>query len=202
MKILYLSQYFAPEMGAPAARVSELSRLWVKAGHDVTVLTGFPHYPSGVVPQEYRAKLRHLIMREDLDGVRVERTWLAALPNRKTWERILNYASFTVSAALRGSFLDSPDVVIATSPQLLECLETAPQSCGDCKRGVIQNPLPGFAIRQRSQPSSLYSNPIEVFSHDQVAEFRTVFLRNDSTRIMGKPCEHSDIVACFYPETA
>src|ERR1700675_1070233 len=91
MKILYLSQYFPPEMGAPAARVSELSRLWVKAGHDVTVLTGFPHYPSGVVPQEYRAKLRHLIMREDLDGVRVERTWLVALPNRKTWERILNY---------------------------------------------------------------------------------------------------------------
>jgi colanic acid biosynthesis glycosyl transferase WcaI len=122
MKILYLSQYFPPEMGAPAARVSELSRLWVKAGHDVTVLTGFPHYPSGVVPQEYRAKLRHLIMREDVDGVRVERTWLAALPNRKTWERILNYTSFTVSAALRGSFLDSPDVVIATSPQLLECL--------------------------------------------------------------------------------
>ena len=122
MKILYLSQYFPPEMGAPAARVSELSRLWVKAGHDVTVLTGFPHYPSGVVPQEYRAKLRHLIMREDVDGVRVERTWLATLPNRKTWERILNYTSFTVSAALRGSFLDSPDVVIATSPQLLECL--------------------------------------------------------------------------------
>ena len=122
MKILYLSQYFPPEMGAPAARVSELSRLWQKAGHEVTVLTGFPHYPSGVVPQEYRAKLRRLIMRDDLDGVRVERTWLAALPNSKTWERILNYTSFTVSAALRGSFLDSPDIVIATSPQLLECL--------------------------------------------------------------------------------
>ena len=122
MKILYLSQYFPPEMGAPAARVSELSRHWVKAGHDVTVLTGFPHYPSGVVPEEYRAKLRRLIMREDLDGIRVERTWLAALPNRKTWERVLNYTSFTVSAALRGSFLGSPDILIATSPQLLQCL--------------------------------------------------------------------------------
>lgn len=122
MKILYLSQYFPPEMGAPAARVSELSRHWVKAGHDVTVLTGFPHYPSGVVPQEYRPKLRRLIMREDLDGIRVERTWLATLPNRKAWERIVNYASFTISAALRGSFLDPPDVLVATSPQLLGCL--------------------------------------------------------------------------------
>jgi colanic acid biosynthesis glycosyl transferase WcaI len=122
MKIVYLSQYFPPEMGAPAARVSELSRHWVKAGHDVTVLTGFPHYPSGIVPQEYRSKLRRLIMREDLDGIRVERTWLATLPNRKAWERIVNYTSFTISAALRGSFLDSPDVLIATSPQLLGCL--------------------------------------------------------------------------------
>jgi colanic acid biosynthesis glycosyl transferase WcaI len=122
MKIQYLSQYFPPEMGAPAARVSELSQLWAKTGHDVTVLTGFPHYPSGVVPEEYRAKLRRLIMRENCDGVRIERTWLATLPNGKTWERIVNYTSFTVSAALRGSFLDSPDVVIATSPQLLECL--------------------------------------------------------------------------------
>src|SRR5258708_24801252 len=122
MKILYLSQYFPPEMGAPAARVSELSRLWVEAGHDVTVLTGFPHYPTGVVPQEYRAKLHRLITREDFDGARVERTWLVTFPNHKTWERILSHSSFTVSAVLRGSFLDSPDVVIATSPPLLVCL--------------------------------------------------------------------------------
>lgn len=122
MKILYLSQYFPPEMGAPAARVSELSRYWVKAGHDVTVLTGFPNYPSGVVHPEYRAKLRRLIMREDIDGIRVERTWLAALPNRKTWERVLNYASFTASAALRGTLLGCPEIVIASSPQLLQCL--------------------------------------------------------------------------------
>jgi glycosyltransferase involved in cell wall biosynthesis len=122
MKILYLSQYFPPEMGAPAARVSELSHHWVDAGHDVTVLTGFPHYPSGVVAPEYRKKLHRLIARETLDGIRVERTWLAVLPNCKTWERVLNYASFTVSAALRGSFLGRPEIVIATSPQLLECL--------------------------------------------------------------------------------
>ena len=38
MRILYLSQYFPPEMGAPAARVFELSREWASLGHDVTVL--------------------------------------------------------------------------------------------------------------------------------------------------------------------
>ena len=119
MRILYVSQYFPPEMGAPAARVSELSRHWVKMGHDVTVLTGFPNHPTGVVPAEYRTRLRHFLYREEWEGVHVERTWLWPLPNRRTTERILNYTSFCVSAALRGCFLPRPAVVIGTSPQLL-----------------------------------------------------------------------------------
>ncbi|PYX37048.1 MAG: glycosyltransferase WbuB [Acidobacteria bacterium] len=41
------------------------------------------------------------------------------MPNRKAHERILNYGSFCVSAALRGLELSRPDVVIASSPQLL-----------------------------------------------------------------------------------
>jgi len=45
-EILYVSQYFPPEMGAPSARVHELSREWVRLGHQVTVLTGFPNILS------------------------------------------------------------------------------------------------------------------------------------------------------------
>jgi len=119
VKILYVSQYFPPEMGAPAARVAELSRHWVQSGHEVTVLTGFPNHPTGVVPPEYRDKLRRLVLREDFGGVRVIRTWLLPFPNRKAYERMLNYLSFAVSSALTGFFLHGPDVVIATSPQLL-----------------------------------------------------------------------------------
>jgi colanic acid biosynthesis glycosyl transferase WcaI len=117
--MLYVSQYFPPEMGAPAARASELSRHWARMGHDATVLTGFPNHPTGVVPEQWRSRLRHLHYTETIDGVRVVRTWLWPLPNRKTHERILNYASFCVSAAVSGLFLKKPDVVIATSPQLL-----------------------------------------------------------------------------------
>lgn len=119
MNILYISQYFPPEIGAPAARVSELSSAWTRQGDAVNVLTGFPNHPTGRVPAEYRAKLRRLFMREDRDGVIVQRTLLLPLPNRKGWERMLNYASFCISAAFRGLFLPRPDVVIATSPQLL-----------------------------------------------------------------------------------
>jgi hypothetical protein len=64
VKILYVSKYFPPEMGDPGARVAELSRHWVGAGHQVTVLAGFPNRPTGVVPPEYRGKLRRFVMRE------------------------------------------------------------------------------------------------------------------------------------------
>ncbi|MGD1024260.1 MAG: glycosyltransferase family 4 protein [Candidatus Sulfotelmatobacter sp.] len=119
MKILYISQYFPPEMGAPAARAAELSRHWVSLGHEVTVLTGFPNHPTGVVPAEYRARFRRLVGHEQVDGVNVVRTWLLPFPNRKAYERMLNYSSFCISAASTGLFLSRPDVVIASSPQLL-----------------------------------------------------------------------------------
>jgi colanic acid biosynthesis glycosyl transferase WcaI len=118
MKILYVSQYFPPEMGAPAARVSELARHWVKAGHEVTVLTGFPNHPTGIVPPEYRSKLRKLVYREQKDGIDIVRTWLFPCPNRKAHERLLNYLSFVLSSCITGIFLRRPDIIIATSPQL------------------------------------------------------------------------------------
>jgi glycosyltransferase involved in cell wall biosynthesis len=106
-------------MGAPAARAAELSHHWARMGHDVTVLTGFPNHPTGVVPEDWRSRLHRLRYTETVDGVRVVRTWLWPLPNRKAHERIRNYASFCVSAGISGLALRKPDVIIATSPQLL-----------------------------------------------------------------------------------
>jgi colanic acid biosynthesis glycosyl transferase WcaI len=129
VKILYVSQYFPPEMGAPAARAAELAQHWANAGHTVSILTGFPNHPTGVVPAEWRSRLRRLTFHEKMahekpahekaGSLDVYRTWLWPLPNRKAHERMRNYASFCVSAALRGMTLPRPDVIIATSPQLL-----------------------------------------------------------------------------------
>lgn len=119
MNLLYISQYFPPEMGAPSARGSELARHWARAGHQVSVLTGFPNHPSGVVPAEWRSRLRRLTYHEKVGHVDVYRTWLWPLPNGKAHERMRNYASFCLSAALRGMTMPRPDVIIASSPQLL-----------------------------------------------------------------------------------
>jgi colanic acid biosynthesis glycosyl transferase WcaI len=115
--ILYVSQYFPPEPGAPSARVSELARAWARAGHRVTVLTGMPNHPTGVVPPRYRGRA---FVRERVDGVDVLRTWIYAAPNAGRVRRSLAYASFAGSAALWGQLhAQTPDVIIATSPQCL-----------------------------------------------------------------------------------
>jgi len=120
MRILYVSQYFPPEMGAPAARVSQLACQWRRMGHDARVLTAFPHHPGGRIYPEYRERFRRGFLTEDYHGVPVYRTWLYPAANRGVVLRSAGYASFLVSAALRGWLLDfRPEIVIGTSPQLL-----------------------------------------------------------------------------------
>ena len=57
MHILFLSHYFVPENNAPAARVHGMAREWARLGHRVTVLTGAPNVPAGVVYEGYRNRL-------------------------------------------------------------------------------------------------------------------------------------------------
>lgn len=119
MRILYLSQYFPPEMGAPAARVSELAARWVARGHEVAVLTGFPNHPTGVIPPEYRGRV---LQREHYRGIEVLRTWIYAAPNKGVLRRGLAYGSFAGSSVLLGGLareVRRADLVLATSPQFL-----------------------------------------------------------------------------------
>lgn len=106
-------------MGAPSARVSGLSKCWAKDGHDVTVLTGFPNHPTGLIFPEYRDKIKKGVYVERKDGYRIVRTWLLTIPNGTPFQRILNYTSFFISATITGLRLNGFDIVIATSPQPL-----------------------------------------------------------------------------------
>lgn len=117
MHILYVSQYFPPEMGAPSARVFELSREWVRLGHRVTVLTAFAHHPVGIKAPEDRWRLTR---RESHEGIEVVRSYVYAAPNEGVVRRMVSYASFMASASLVGlARTRHVDIVVATSPQLL-----------------------------------------------------------------------------------
>ena len=114
MKILYISQYFPPEVGATQTRAIEMASNLVKQGHDVTVLTEFPNHPKGIIPKAYRWKL---VEREHLNGIKVVRTWVFTRPNKNFYTRMGFYLSFMFMASIVGSFLRGRfDIVYATSP--------------------------------------------------------------------------------------
>ena len=72
MKIVLLSQYYPPEIGAPQGRLSGLAAAFQREGHTVTVLTAMPNYPSGRIHAGYGGLLR----REVRDGVQIIRTFV------------------------------------------------------------------------------------------------------------------------------
>ena len=65
MKILTVCQYYYPE----DFQVTPICEQLAADGHQVTVLTGLPNYPTGVVPEEYKTGRRD----EVIGGVRVIR---------------------------------------------------------------------------------------------------------------------------------
>ena len=116
MKLLILTQYYPPEMGAPQARLSELARRLHDRGHKITILTAMPNYPTGKVFDGYRRKWR---LEEDADGIRVMRTWIWPSKSRKALPRLISYMSFVVSSVLLGLWgLGRQDLVLFESPPL------------------------------------------------------------------------------------
>ena len=120
MRVLIVTHYFPPETGAPQARLSELAATWAAAGDDVTVLTGMPNHPTGVLPPPYR---RAVLRRERCDGYRVVRTWLYATPNEGVARKTLGHLSFMASSVLLGGRASGPaDVVVVSSPSFFSIL--------------------------------------------------------------------------------
>lgn len=114
MRILFLTDNFPPEGNAPASRTYEHSVHWVKAGHEVTVITTAPNFPEGVLFESYANNWRVV---EEMDGIRVVRvkTYIAA--NRGFGKRTLDYMSFGFMGFLAGLLEKRPDVIVGTSPQ-------------------------------------------------------------------------------------
>ncbi len=106
MKFLFVSLWYAPE---PVFKPHDFARELVKRGHEVTVITGFPNYPSGQIYHGYRLRLQQL---ETIDGVHVIRVPHLIDRSQSALRRILSYLSFTLIATLSGIIaVHNPDVI-------------------------------------------------------------------------------------------
>lgn len=97
--ILVVCQYYYPEN----FQITPICEQLVKDGYGVTVLTGLPNYPSGIIPEEYKNAHRD----EVVNGVHVIRCW--EIPRRKGALGLgLNYISYVISASIKVFFLNEP----------------------------------------------------------------------------------------------
>ena len=116
--ILFVTPYYPPEKGAPQARISETAQLLVKRGHQVTVLTTLPNYPTGIVPPEYHGRR---VQEEVCNGVRIIRVWSFISPNKGFLRRVLAQLSFgSLSPILGWRKVGHPEIVIVESPPLFD----------------------------------------------------------------------------------
>lgn len=115
MRILFITPYFPPEIGAPQTRIYEQALRLQSKGHTVSVLTTFPNYPSGVVPKEWKGLL---FWKGSDRGVGVYRFWTYATPNSGFFRRILSQLSFSLLACIAALRLPPADVIIVESPPL------------------------------------------------------------------------------------
>ena len=114
MRVLFISNYFPPEVNAPATRLYEHARQWVADRHEVEVLTSVPNFPEGKVYKGYRNRYS----REKVAGIEVMRVPMYVAENKGLVKRTLSYLSFMLSSiAYCWRVTHRPDVVVATSPQ-------------------------------------------------------------------------------------
>ena len=115
LRIILLSQYFPPEVGATQSRMQSFAEYLAAGGHQVTVICEFPNHPHGVIPQTYRG----LLYQDDRSNpYRVLRVWVMASSEKTQLTRMAFYLSYMALATAISPLAGRADVVVATSPPL------------------------------------------------------------------------------------
>lgn len=116
MKVLFLTQYFPPETGAPQNRLHSLANYISDFGAEVNVLTAMPNYPKTEVYEGYKGKW----YAKEKDGpLTVYRSWIYVSKSKGVVPRLLNYFSFVFTALWVGLIkVKNHDVIICESPPL------------------------------------------------------------------------------------
>jgi len=115
MRLLILTQYYPPEIGAPQNRLHELAVRLKELNVQVEVLTALPNYPKMEIMRGYEKKQKR---EEAIDGIPVHRSWIHVSKSKSIFSRLLNYFSFVWSSYRKGRNLDSFDFLMVESPPL------------------------------------------------------------------------------------
>jgi glycosyltransferase involved in cell wall biosynthesis len=115
LRVVLLTHYYPPEIGAPQTRIAALARGLEQLGDEVTVHTGFPHYPDGAIRPPYRNRP---LLREREGSVRVLRSAVYPAANQGFARRLADHLSFAASALATASAAGPAEVVVAESPPL------------------------------------------------------------------------------------
>ena len=145
LRVLILSHYYPPELGAPQTRLRETARELRRLGLEVRVLTGPPHYPDGHVrPGYHRWRGDH----EQIDGVGVRRLPTWTRPNGGFLDRTIDQGSFAVAALAAVGSVRWAHVVLVESPPLFLGLTAALQRLvlGRPYLFHVADPWPDFPI--------------------------------------------------------
>ena len=116
MKILFLTQYFPPEVGAPQNRLFELASRIKNKGHEVSILTAMPNYPRMEIKEDYKGKF---YCKEETDNLTIHRSYIFVKKSGSLLLRLLNYFSFVITSMLVGLFnIGRQDFIFCESPPL------------------------------------------------------------------------------------
>lgn len=115
MRLLILTQYYPPEIGAPQNRLHELAIRLQKSGIHVEVLTAMPNYPKNEIQSGYE---KGKIKEEVIDGIAVHRSKIYVSKSKSIVSRLLNYFSFVWTSYWRGRKLENFDFLMVESPPL------------------------------------------------------------------------------------
>lgn len=96
MRLLIITQYFWPEN----LRINDLTTELVNRGHEITVLTGVPNYPSGSIFPEFQSSRESFLT---FNGEKIIRVPIVPRGNN-TIQLFVNYLSFIITASTIGLF--------------------------------------------------------------------------------------------------
>ena len=119
MKVLIVSFYYEPEVGAAPSRITNLAKGLKTSGMDVDVLTCLPNYPQGRIFKGYRG---HFSVKENIDGINVYRYWTYATVSKNPLKRVLAMTAFATTLwafACKRKLIKSYDRIIIQSPPIL-----------------------------------------------------------------------------------